>query len=68
MERGFTYQLEVGPKGRFVVGSKGAVLAEETRIPYTLKADILELGAAVATLPRVGKINLKGTWKKVGEK
>src|SRR5262245_2056504 len=66
-ERGFSYQLEAGPKGRFVVGSKGAVLAENTKIPYTLDADVLELGDVVATLPKVGNISLKGKWKKVGE-
>jgi hypothetical protein len=68
VERGFSYQLEVGSKGRFVIGSKGAVLATETRIPYTLEGDVLELGAAMATLPTLGQISLKGKWKKVGEK
>ena len=67
-ERGFSYQLEVGPKGRFVVGSKGAVLAEDTRIPYKLDGDVLKLGEVMATLPKVGNINLKGKWKKVKEK
>jgi hypothetical protein len=67
-ERGFSYQLEVGPKGRFVIGSKGAVLARETKIPYTLDGDVLQLGEVMATLPKVGNINLKGKWKKVEEK
>jgi hypothetical protein len=68
VERGFSYQLEVGAKGRFLIGGKGAVLAEQTRIPYTLDWDVLELGEVVATLPKVGDISLKGKWKKVGEK
>ena len=67
-ERGFSYPLAVGRKGRFVVGSKGAVLAADTKIPYTLAGDVLELGEVSATLPKVGQINLKGKWKKVGEK
>jgi hypothetical protein len=68
VERGFSYALEVGPNGRFVVGSKGAVLAEKTRIPYTLEGEVLRFGAATARLPKVGEINLKGEWKKIAEK
>jgi hypothetical protein len=68
VERGFTYQLDMGPKGRFVVGSKGAVLDAETRIPYTLEGGVLELGEATAMLPKIGKLSLRGRWKKVGEK
>jgi hypothetical protein len=68
VERGFTYQLDVGPKGRFVVASKGAAWAEETRIPYTLDGRALKLEPATARLPRVGEISLKGEWKKVAEK
>jgi hypothetical protein len=67
-ERGFSYVLEAGPKGRFVVGSKGAVFAEETRIPYTLERGVLKLGAATARLPKVGEISLEGEWKKIAER
>jgi hypothetical protein len=66
VERGFSYVPEVGPNGRFVVGSKGAVLAEETKIPYTLEGQVLKLGAA--RLPKVGEIGLQGEWKKIAEK
>jgi hypothetical protein len=67
-ERGFSYRLELSPTGRFVVGSKGAVLAEDTRIPYAPGDDMLDLGDATATLPKVGAVGLKGKWKKVEEK
>jgi hypothetical protein len=68
VERGFSYQLEVGPSGRFVVSSKGAVLAEVTKIPYTLDGVVLKLGEATANLPKVGNISLSGKWKKIEEK
>jgi hypothetical protein len=63
----FIYHLQAEGKDTFLVGHKGALLAEDAKIPYTLKDDVLKLEGGRVKLAEVGEVSLQGEWKKVKE-
>jgi hypothetical protein len=63
----FLYRLEVKEKERFLV-VRGKVFKEGVRIPYRLKDGNLQLEGGAADVPGLGKVELKGEWKRITSK
>jgi hypothetical protein len=60
----FLYRLEVKEKERFLV-IRGKAFKEGIRIPYRLKDGKLQLEGGAADVPELGKLELKGEWKRI---
>jgi hypothetical protein len=63
----FLYHLEVKEKERFLV-IRGKAFKEGVRIPYRLKDGQLHFEGGAADVPGLGKVELKGEWKRVTSK
>jgi hypothetical protein len=64
---GFLYRLEVKNKERLLV-VRGQAFKEGARIPYTLKDGKLQFEGGAVDMPGLGKIELKGEWKRIESK